>query len=80
MEKPNYEFSTVYDGFSFGIYWDTNRRMLVCCMSYTPSWPHCHFIYGQDVEQFIENAKARIAEDKKIYKNGGKYPEDYYER
>lgn len=80
IANPYRVFHTVFDGFSFGIYWDTKNGWFECCMLYSPSYSGKTYIYGHTVEQLIENAKAQIAEDKKIYKDGGKFPENYYER
>lgn len=76
--KPYNVFRTVVDGFSLSVFYDTNRGWFECWVGYSPSWGHRNYIYGKTEEQLADAVKAQIAEDKKIYKDGGRYPENYY--
>lgn len=79
LATPYSVYHAIVDGFSFGIYYDTKRGWFECCMLYNPSYSGKTYIYGSTVEEFVENAKAQIADVKKIYTDGGYFPKDYYE-
>ena len=69
---------TVVDGFSFQLHWDSNRQWFECVMSYTPSWSGHQYLYGRTIDELIKDAESAIKDCKKIYTNGGRYPENYY--
>lgn len=77
-KTPYRVYHTVVEGFSFGVYWDTNHKWFECCMLYSPHYSGKSYIYGYDIDKLIENADAEIVDAKKTFINGGHFPEDYY--
>lgn len=66
-------YECVYDGFKFSVVYRPNDSLLQAGIAYEPGWPHMNYVYAKGVEELIEALKAKIAEDKKIWKNGGHY-------
>lgn len=78
---PFLEKRTIVDGFDIHVYWDNVRNKFVGTMLFSPSWGHSHGIVGSDSkDKFFDSLVYEIEDAKKIFTNGGKYPDDYYNR
>lgn len=77
LATPMTCYETVVDGFKFMIHWDTRRNWFEATMSYTPGWAHLQYMYADTLTELIETVKHYISEAKRIYTNGGGFPENY---
>jgi len=77
LAQPRYCYEVIKDGFKFMIVWHPQRSWFECTMSFSPDWPHTHFIYGSTIDRLSQNIDLEIADAKKTFTEGGKYPADY---
>ena len=70
----------VVDGFAFLVHWDSKGKWFRATMMFTPEWGHTHGVTGRTKDSFFDEMVLEIQESKKIFTNGGKFPEDYYEK
>lgn len=73
MSNPCYCYECIHDGFKFRFVYQPKEGYIEAAMSYVPGWPHTNYMYGKSVDELMEHIKLHIQEDKKIWKDGGRY-------
>lgn len=74
---PFVEKRFIVDGFDFHVYWDNN--FFEGGMFFNPSWSHSNAFSCKTKDEFFMWMERLIMDAKKIYLNGGKYPDNYYD-
>lgn len=70
----------VVDGFDFHVYFDDKVGFFEVGMFFNPNWPHSNGFSCRTKDEFFYWMNELITDAKKIYVNGGKYPNDYYDK
>lgn len=76
LKEPYHCVSFVEEGFGFLLHHD--KKYFRCTMMFNPSWGHTNGCSGATKDEFLEHMQELIADAKKIFKNGGKFPNDYF--
>lgn len=80
--EPSFCQPVIVEGFRFDIYWKSywGGWQYSIQMMFDPGWGHCHYYITDEESKVVEIVNEAIAEHKKLWTSGGRYPEDYYSR
>ncbi len=79
---PFLQKQIIIDGFDFHVYYDNvhNGKNYFCVtIFFTPSWPHSNGFMAESKEKFFYETERFIEDARKIFTEGGHFPENYYE-
>jgi hypothetical protein len=79
QKDPYFVLCTVVEGFAFHVYYDSQKYTFYGKMFFTPGWGHSHGLFGRTKDQFFDNMVLEIEDARKIFTEGGRLPEDYYD-
>ena len=77
LATPMTCYDCIVDGFRFFIHWDPYRNWFEAPMFFDPEWSHKEYTYADTVDELVEKIAAKIADAKRLWTNGGRYPENY---
>lgn len=78
QNQPYFVRCMVVEGFDFQVYYDSQKDTFYGKMFFTPGWGHSHGLFGRTKEQFFDNMVLEIEDARKIFTEGGRFPEDYH--
>ena len=78
QSNPFNQKQFVVDGFAFHVHW--NNRFFEVGMFFNPKWGHSTGFTCKTKDKFFYWMNELITDAKKIYVDGGKYPDDYYDK
>ena len=70
----------IVDGFAFHVYFNDRVGFFEVGMFFNPNWPHSNGFSCRTKDEFFHRMEELITDAKKIYVNGGKYPDNYYRK